>query len=226
MKTHHKILVVDDDPVIGKTFERVLSSKGYAIINCSTGAEALEKLKKEEYDAVFTDLRMPGMDGIEVATKIKETQPWMPVVIVTGYGTAAYEKQAADIGITEFMHKPLSPEMIEDSADNAMLAKEAINHSIDTIVEEVSEPIVEEKQRSALFNVALFLAAPFIGLLYALFMPIVGVGTLLYFAASAAWKVEKVRIIAKIISAPFIGLAFVLGLPFFGLGALYMAIFK
>ena len=87
MSALRKVLVVDDDPVVGKSFNRVLSGKGYIVVTAEDGYEALQKLQSEHYDMVFTDLRMPGMDGVEVAEKVKARQPWTPVVIVTGYGT-------------------------------------------------------------------------------------------------------------------------------------------
>ena len=79
-----------------------------------------KKLQSENYDAVFTDLRMPGMNGLEVAERIKARQPWTPVVIVTGYGSRTSEERARAAGVSDFLHKPLSPEMIEDSAARAM----------------------------------------------------------------------------------------------------------
>ena len=91
------------------------------MITASDGPEALDKLAHGKYDAVFTDIRMPGMDGLEVAARIKATQPWLPVVIITGYGSAASEAEAKEIGVAGFLHKPLSPEMIEDSARTALL---------------------------------------------------------------------------------------------------------
>ena len=75
MSTPKKILVVDDDPVIGKSFDRVLSGKGYAVITAADGEEALRKLSSETYDVVFTDIRMPGMSGLEVAERVKASQP-------------------------------------------------------------------------------------------------------------------------------------------------------
>jgi CheY-like chemotaxis protein len=218
MKTQRKILVVDDDPVVGKSFEKVLTSKGYAVINCHSGAEALEKLGKEEYDAVFTDLKMPEMDGMEVATRVKASQPWMPIVIVTGYGSKESRIQAETLGITDFMQKPLTPEMIEESADRAMLEKQ----SIVDVVEEVAAPVAEEQQSKAL-AIALFFAAPFIGLLYAMFMPIVGLGMLAYVAYKAFAKTKvftHVKNVGLLISAPFIGLAYAVSMPFVGIGML------
>ena len=125
MKTLSKVLVVDDDPVVGKSFDRVLSNRGYAVVTASDGAEALRKIAAEEYDAVFTDIRMPGMDGIAVAEHIKQQQPWLPVVIVSGYATTENEARAKAAGVSAVLHKPLSPEMIEDSARDAMLVRDA-----------------------------------------------------------------------------------------------------
>lgn len=84
MSALRKVLVVDDDPVVGKSFDRVLSAKGYIVVTAENGAAALERLAKEEYDAVYTDIKMPGMSGLEVAEKVKARRPWTPVVIVTG----------------------------------------------------------------------------------------------------------------------------------------------
>jgi len=167
MTTQARVLVVDDDPVVAKSFDRVLSGKGYAVITARDGAEALAKLAHEKYDAVFTDIRMPGMDGLEVAARIKATQPWLPVVIVTGYGSPASEARAKAIGVAGFLHKPLSPEMIEDSAREAVLSKP----------QAMAAPAAPQAGRSAK-NVALFIAAPFIGLAYALAFPFVGLALL------------------------------------------------
>lgn len=114
-----KVLVVDDDPVIGRSFQGVLSGKGYAVITARDGEEALHKLNYEKYDMVFTDIKMPGMSGLEVAERIKAKQPWLPVVIITGFGSDANIKRAQAAGVTEFLQKPLSPEMIEGSAERA-----------------------------------------------------------------------------------------------------------
>src|SRR4051794_24813548 len=113
MSALRKVLVVDDDPVAGKSFKRVLSGKGYIVVTAEDGYDALAKVQAETYDLVYTDLRMPGMSGLEVAQSIKTRQPWMPVVVVTGYGSDRSEERARSVGVADFLHKPLSPEMIE-----------------------------------------------------------------------------------------------------------------
>ncbi len=176
MKALKKILVVDDDPVVAKSFDRVLAPKGYAVITAASGAEALARMAREDYDAVYTDIKMPGMDGLKLASRLKEKRPWLPVVIVTGYGTEANETAAKEIGVSAFLRKPLSPDMIEASAGYAVSLPAA-----DPVAAAAATPVAKpEKSRAARFalNAALFFAAPFIGLAYIVAMPFVGIGVL------------------------------------------------
>jgi CheY-like chemotaxis protein len=100
MSALRKVLVVDDDPVVGNSFSRVLSDKGYVVITAANGDEAMAKLQAEQYDVVFTDLRMPGMTGVEVAENVRARHPWTPVVIVTGYGSRTSEARARAAGVS------------------------------------------------------------------------------------------------------------------------------
>ena len=184
MNPKTRILIVDDDPVVGKSFDRVLSGKGYAVIHACSGEEALRKLGSESYDAVFTDIRMPGMNGIEVAERIKAAKPWMPVVIVTGYGTEAYRARAAAAGVSDFLQKPLSPEMIAGSAAKAV--NEAVAMTAAKVEAGTAAAVAAPAGR--IKHIALFLAAPFIGLAFIVAAPLAGIGALGYFALKAQWK--------------------------------------
>jgi CheY-like chemotaxis protein len=217
MSTLKKILVVDDDPVVGKSFDRVLTGKGYAVITAADGEEALRKLSTETYDLVFTDIRMPGMSGLEVAERVKTSQPWLPVVIVTGYGTGENEARATAAGVAGFLRKPLSPEMIEGTTEMALAGTAAGPAEAAAAPAPVA---AEAKAESKVRNVALFFAAPFIGLAYLLAFPVIGLGMLAWTGGKAAMKNDKIRPIACLIAAPFITLAFVTVGPIIGLGAL------
>ena len=174
MSALKKILVVDDDPVIGKSFDRVLSGKGYAVIKAETGEAAIEKLATEDYDLVVTDIRMPGMSGLEVAERVRTKQPWMPVLIVTGYGSDESEARAKAAGVTEFLCKPLSPEMIESSVAAAVAAPPPAipaapaPAAADDTDDEAAGPGVFIK------NLAMFFASPFIALAYVVLLPAIG----------------------------------------------------
>jgi len=234
MSALRKVLVVDDDPVVSKSFDRVLSNKGYEVVTAQNAAEALERIRLSEYDMVFTDIRMPGMDGVELAETVKARRPWTPVVIVTGFGTKENEQRAKAAGVTAFLHKPLSPEMIEGCASDTLqqAAAEAELPAAATaqpIAMPAELPMAEPQvvRESRIKNVALFLAAPFIGLVYAMFLPLVGLGTLVWMGSKEMRKpgatdklLRGLKLAGKIVAAPFVGLAYVVFLPFVGLVAL------
>lgn len=230
MEATKRVLVIDDDPVVGKSFDRVLTPKGYAVIAASSGEEALAKLANETYDVVYTDIRMPGMDGLEVARRIKAVRPWLPVVIVTGYGTEANEAEARELGVTGFLHKPLSPEMIEGSASSAFPAAAPVTRAVAqaAVEEEAPQPEPARKPMSPLGTLGLFLAAPIIGLAFIVVGPFAGLAVL----AWAAWKAfagrwagpaRVVRNVALFFAAPLIGLAYAVALPFVGMAMLVQA---
>lgn len=229
MKTERKVLVVDDDPVIARSFDRVLTGKGYAVITARDGEEALRKLKDEKYDVVFTDIKMPGMSGIEVAEKVKASQPWLPVVIVTGYGTEENEARARTAGVSGFLHKPLSPEMIEESTHRALLERDAVPAPQAAPELVAAPPKAEPKAepRGVLKSLVLFAAAPFIGLFYLVVGPFVGLAMLAWMGIKAIAENRMARKAAGFVknvvlflAAPFIGLLYALLFPFIGLGML------
>lgn len=218
MTALRKILVVDDDPVVGKSFDRVLSNKGYAVITAKDGEEALIKLAAEDYDLVYTDIRMPGMSGLEVAERVKAAHPWTPVVIITGYGSAENEARAETAGVSAFLHKPLSPDMIEESAREAIGSIAATQ----VVADEIAEPTPAKE--NVLKNIALFFASPFIALAYMIVFPFVGGAMLASFALKAAAKSKafsKIGLVARniglLLAAPFVALAYIIVFPFVGL---------
>lgn len=230
MSALRKVLVVDDDPVVGKSFDRVLTAKGYSVITAHDAAEALERMREGEVDLMVTDIRMPGMDGLELAETVKARRPWMPVLIVTGFGNDADEARAKAAGVTAFLHKPLSPEMIEGSTEQALAGPQAATVAAPTAapaVEPEAAPEAPPVRESRIRNIALFFAAPFIGLVYAVFMPIVGLGVLAWMAGKEIAKRTAssegrsgLATVAKIVFMPFIGLAYVIVLPFAGIATL------
>ena len=191
MSALRKVLVVDDDAVVGKSFHRVLSeNKGYVVTTVENAQEALKQMREQSFDVVFTDIKMPGMDGVELAERVKASQPWTPVVIITGYGTAENESRAKAAGVTDFVRKPLSPEVIEASAAHALreASPEVAPEAVVAPIEQVHVEVIEKENR--IKNIALFLAAPFIGLAYAVMLPVVGM-VMLAKIGMQAWKAKN-----------------------------------
>ncbi len=142
------------------------------------GEEGLKDMELQDYDVVFTDIKMPGMDGLEVAERIKARCPWTPVVVITGYGTEENEARAHVLGVNGFVRKPLTPEMIESVTLKALekpaVELEAANEPEAPEVA-AEEPLTGMKKASRVArNVGLFLAAPFIALGYVIALPAVG----------------------------------------------------
>jgi CheY-like chemotaxis protein len=226
MTALRRVLVVDDDPAVRRSFDRVLTGKGYAVITAENGEEALHKLNEEKYDIVYSDIRMPGMSGLEVAEKIRARRPWTPVVIITGYGTDIAEERAKAAGVSKFLHKPLSPAMIEDSARDVLAVPAA--PAAAAVAAAPEAPVAEVAPAGSLLgNVLLFFAAPFIGLAYIMAMPFYGLAMLALLAGRVAAKnatVKATAIVLKhvvtVVAAPFIGLAYVVLFPFIGLALL------
>ena len=98
INTKTQVLVIDDDAVVGRSFDRVLTGKGYEVSTALSGEEALKTMNEADFDVVFTDIKMPGMDGLEVAERIRARCPWTPVVVITGYGTTENEARASVLG--------------------------------------------------------------------------------------------------------------------------------
>ena len=177
-----QVLVIDDDAVVGRSFDRVLSEKGYEVSTALSGEEAMETINETNFDVVFTDIKMPGMDGLEVTERIKARCPWTPVVVITGYGTDDNEAKASVLGASGFVRKPLTPEMIESitmKAVNDAEKVEEVRQEIHETVEPAEVAVASEAEapkapNSKLKNVGLFFASPFIALGYVIALPFVG----------------------------------------------------
>jgi len=182
MNTKLQVLVIDDDAVVGRSFDRVLSEKGYEVSTALSGEEALDTMNDNDFDLVFTDIKMPGMDGLEVTERIKERCPWTPVVVITGYGTEDNEAKASVLGASGFVRKPLTPEMIESVTMKAVndaevaegLKEEAHEAVVEAELKTESKAEAPKTVNSIAKNIGLFFASPFIALGYVIALPFVG----------------------------------------------------
>ncbi len=120
-----KILIIDDDYLVLKTIDKYLKSYGYSIETAQSGVQAIEKIKKEIFDLIISDIRMPGMDGVETLKKISEftlgrTKKRIPVIVITGYvGKDDIYKNAEELGVVECIYKPFeADEFIETVKKN------------------------------------------------------------------------------------------------------------
>ncbi|MFZ7128601.1 MAG: response regulator [Desulfobacterales bacterium] len=120
------ILVVDDEKNIRLTMSQSLEPLGIPVQTAVNGEEALQKLEEGAFGIVFLDLKMPGMDGMEVLRRIEGAWPKTRVIIITAHGTIASAVEAMKLGAVDFVQKPFSPGEIRDLAIQ-VLEREALD---------------------------------------------------------------------------------------------------
>lgn len=107
-----RILVLDDDPIVTHSCKRVLGAEGYSIATAEKGEDALNKLAKEDFDLLITDVRLPDINGMEVLRESRVIKPETDVVIITGYPTIEDAKESTKLGAFEYIEKPFTPDFM------------------------------------------------------------------------------------------------------------------
>ncbi len=116
-----KILIVDDEKPLCDSVVRLLQRKNYDAEAAESGAEALQKLAEQTYDLVLLDIKMPGMNGLEVLRRAKEINPEIMVLFMTGYGTIENAIEALELGALGFVRKPLPIDELVSAIDNTLM---------------------------------------------------------------------------------------------------------
>ncbi|HEX6801057.1 MAG TPA: response regulator, partial [Candidatus Binatia bacterium] len=109
------ILVVDDDVTISEQMERLFSHYGYKATVAYRAEQALDLLEKEDVDLVVTDVRLPGMDGVELTKRIAERWSDVPVIVVTGHGDIDTAVEVLKLGASDFLVKPFSAAALHEA---------------------------------------------------------------------------------------------------------------
>lgn len=115
-----KILVVDDEIDVREMIATGLALDGYEVRTAQGGADALEQLRAEAVSILITDFKMPGMNGVEMVTRIREIAPDIPVIIVTGYLTPSTVEQCLALGRVVFIRKPFEFETLANAVRAAI----------------------------------------------------------------------------------------------------------
>ena len=131
------VLVVDDEETIIQSLDGILTDEGFEVISANSGTDALVRIEEVMPELVLLDIWMPGIDGIETLVKIKETNPNLPVVMMSGHGTIETAVKATKLGAYDFIEKPLSLEKVLLCINNAL--------DYSRLEEEIS--LLKEKER-------------------------------------------------------------------------------
>lgn len=114
-----KILIVDDEPSVRQFFDDVLTEKGYEVMSAQNAGEALKTLEKDDINVIFLDLKLFGMNGIELCRQIKASKPLSIIYAITGWAALFEIEECRDAGFDDCFMKPVSVDRIYKAADDA-----------------------------------------------------------------------------------------------------------
>ena len=124
-----KLLLLDDEPIVGKTLKPALSKIGCEVEVFEKPGEALKRIDEQEFDIVVTDIRMEGVDGIQVLEHVRKKSTRTKVIMITGYAMMATAREAMEKGAFDFIAKPFEPDELRAVVARAA---EALGHTIKT----------------------------------------------------------------------------------------------
>ncbi len=115
-----RILVIDDEAAIRDSLKMILEYEGYEVLAAPTGEEGIAQAEREAPDLVFLDVKMPGMDGLEVLQRLRHFVEVTPIVVISGHGTVSTAVEATKLGAFDFIEKPLERERVLVTVRNAV----------------------------------------------------------------------------------------------------------
>jgi CheY-like chemotaxis protein len=207
-------MVVDDERAVRQSWSRYLTDKGFEVATAADGDAAIADLSEHPADAIVSDLRMPGPNGLELLAWVQGHQPDTPFILLTGYGNDMVEKKAEELGAFQYLNKPIAPDtlasiltaathlgmiyppgaragpdLVERPADAVTEAETAdaavtgeLAADVEVQADAAADQDAEAQPRGALRSTGEILfgliVAPILGLLFVIFLPLIGLGAL------------------------------------------------
>jgi len=154
--TQEHVFFVDDEPKVCRVVRKMLEGAGMHVTCFNSADECLSHLDDERCGLLITDVRMPGRDGIELLIAVKEVQPWLPVIVVTGFGDVPMAVKALKAGATGFIEKPLARDIllktVRATARKSTAQSALLDHSLTKTEMKVPFHILEGKNNREVAN--------------------------------------------------------------------------
>jgi len=205
MSAHKTVMFVDDEEGVRLSWNRYLSQFGFDVTTAEDGANAIKQLKSQPVDVVVSDLKMPGIDGVQLLQWIHEERPETRFILLTGFGNDEVERKVRELGAFDYLNKPISPEtlaavvtaathlkLMPQAAPMVIEAPAAVEApvAVETPVAIEAEPVAaiqaipEVQAKSGLRRTAEvavgLVAAPLLGLAFVVLVPVIAFGALFW----------------------------------------------
>lgn len=113
-KKKGKVLVLDDEQIVLDSVSRILEDENYEVVTCHNAEQALDRLKAGGFDLLITDLKMPGMDGLQAMEALAEVDPDLSMIMATAYSTVDSAVKAMKLGAVDYIRKPFTPDQLTE----------------------------------------------------------------------------------------------------------------
>lgn len=123
MTEKRNILVVDDEPVVCASYQRILADDGYTVRSAFSGKDALARFDQERFDLAILDLRIPAPGGLSLLRHLKQSSPGTEVIVITGYPTLENAKESIRLGAFDFVPKPFDPDIVRRTVSEALASE-------------------------------------------------------------------------------------------------------
>jgi DNA-binding response OmpR family regulator len=199
----NKVLFVDDEEAVRQSWDRYLTQNGFNVVTAEDGKRAVNELTNDGVDVVVSDLRMPGIDGLELLAWVHDKKPDTRFILLTGYGNEEVERKARELGAFDYLNKPISPEALSAvitgalhlpklaDADKTKAAAAAVAPAeapLPLEVVTVAPKKVKSAPKTFMQTVGGLILAPILGLAFVLFLPVIGFAMLFKVALEALRK--------------------------------------
>lgn len=138
MNSNPSILIVDDEQVVRDSLSKWFKEDGFSVSTAAGAAEALQQLQAQKWDILLLDIKMPGMDGMELQQRIKEIDPTATIIFITAHATVDTAVKALKEGAFDYVTKPVDPDYLSHLVTNALKQRSLVNENL-KLKEQISE---------------------------------------------------------------------------------------
>ena len=125
-----RILIIEDDKEMRSLLEDVLGEEGFKTESVSNGSDGLRKLAKESFDLVLTDIRMPGLTGLDILPVIRSLRPEAPVIVITAFGNEEIHRRSVEKGAAGYLEKPIHMDKLKTLVHEMVSSKVKIDKKL------------------------------------------------------------------------------------------------